>query len=288
MAPADLGSSKPRRRWPWPPASRARSRRAARAACSTRSHGSCAASARPGTPPRRPRGTWVMRTAESGGTARAHERQPVPLRRVQRHRRGDQRNLCGGGGGEMNPFTYTRATDAEDAVRRGGEAQAKYLGGGTNLVDLLRETVERPGVPGGCHRPPGCHRGTRGWQPPDRRGGPEHGGRGTPGGADALSRALPRHRGGRVGADPQHGDDGRQPPPAHPLHVFLRRRRLALQQAPARPGLRRHRRASTASTRSWAPRPRAWPPTPPTCAWRSRRSTPSCICAARTASARCR
>ena len=44
----------------------------------------------------------------------------------------------------MSPFTYARAVDAEDAVRRGGEAQAKYLGGGTNLVDLLRETIERP------------------------------------------------------------------------------------------------------------------------------------------------
>ncbi len=44
----------------------------------------------------------------------------------------------------MNPFTYARATDATDAVRRGGEAGVKYLGGGTNLVDLLRETIERP------------------------------------------------------------------------------------------------------------------------------------------------
>ncbi len=44
----------------------------------------------------------------------------------------------------MSPFTYTKATDADDAIRRGGEAQAKYLGGGTNLVDLLRETIERP------------------------------------------------------------------------------------------------------------------------------------------------
>ena len=44
----------------------------------------------------------------------------------------------------MNPFTYARATDAGEAVRRGGEAQAKYLGGGTNLVDLLRETIEHP------------------------------------------------------------------------------------------------------------------------------------------------
>ena len=44
----------------------------------------------------------------------------------------------------MTPFTYARASDAADAVRLGGMDQAKYLGGGTNLVDLLRETIERP------------------------------------------------------------------------------------------------------------------------------------------------
>ena len=44
----------------------------------------------------------------------------------------------------MTPFTYVRAKDAASAVRQGGVAGAKYLGGGTNLVDLLRETVERP------------------------------------------------------------------------------------------------------------------------------------------------
>ncbi len=44
----------------------------------------------------------------------------------------------------MNPFTYVRAHDTDDAIRRGGAAGAKYLGGGTNLVDLMRETIERP------------------------------------------------------------------------------------------------------------------------------------------------
>ena len=45
----------------------------------------------------------------------------------------------------MTPFTYHRATDAASAVRlAGGSAAARYLGGGTNLVDLMRETVERP------------------------------------------------------------------------------------------------------------------------------------------------
>jgi xanthine dehydrogenase YagS FAD-binding subunit len=39
---------------------------------------------------------------------------------------------------------YTRATDAADAIRRADGDGAKYLGGGTNLVDLMRETVEFP------------------------------------------------------------------------------------------------------------------------------------------------
>ncbi len=44
----------------------------------------------------------------------------------------------------MNPFTYARAADAAEAIGLGGVAGAKYLGGGTNLVDLMRETIERP------------------------------------------------------------------------------------------------------------------------------------------------
>lgn len=37
-----------------------------------------------------------------------------------------------------------RASDAADAVRLAGVNGAKFLGGGTNLVDLMRETIERP------------------------------------------------------------------------------------------------------------------------------------------------
>jgi xanthine dehydrogenase YagS FAD-binding subunit len=44
----------------------------------------------------------------------------------------------------MNNFSYTRAVDVADAIRQGGADHAKYLGGGTNLVDLMRETIERP------------------------------------------------------------------------------------------------------------------------------------------------
>jgi xanthine dehydrogenase YagS FAD-binding subunit len=44
----------------------------------------------------------------------------------------------------MTPFTYARAERVSDAIDLGALAGAKYLGGGTNLVDLLRETIERP------------------------------------------------------------------------------------------------------------------------------------------------
>jgi xanthine dehydrogenase YagS FAD-binding subunit len=43
----------------------------------------------------------------------------------------------------MRPFAYERATSAEDALRRHQDG-AVYLGGGTNLVDLMRLGVEEP------------------------------------------------------------------------------------------------------------------------------------------------
>ena len=44
----------------------------------------------------------------------------------------------------MTPFSFERAADTVEALRMGGALGAKYLGGGTNLVDLMRETIERP------------------------------------------------------------------------------------------------------------------------------------------------
>ena len=44
----------------------------------------------------------------------------------------------------MTPFSYARAGDAAEALRMGAVGGTKYLGGGTNLVDLMRETIERP------------------------------------------------------------------------------------------------------------------------------------------------
>ena len=45
----------------------------------------------------------------------------------------------------MNSFTLTQATAADEAVRDlTGHAGAAYLGGGTNLVDLMKYNIERP------------------------------------------------------------------------------------------------------------------------------------------------
>lgn len=45
----------------------------------------------------------------------------------------------------MNELSYARAADSSQAVRMfGARPHARYLGGGTNLVDLMRETIEQP------------------------------------------------------------------------------------------------------------------------------------------------
>lgn len=45
----------------------------------------------------------------------------------------------------MNPFTLTRAASVEAAVRDfSGHEQSAYIGGGTNLIDLMKENVEHP------------------------------------------------------------------------------------------------------------------------------------------------
>jgi xanthine dehydrogenase YagS FAD-binding subunit len=41
-------------------------------------------------------------------------------------------------------FEYLRADDTADAVRLAAGGRARFLGGGTNLIDLMRQTVEAP------------------------------------------------------------------------------------------------------------------------------------------------
>jgi xanthine dehydrogenase YagS FAD-binding subunit len=45
----------------------------------------------------------------------------------------------------MRPFSYVRASDPNAAARAvAANPQAKFLAGGTNLLDLMKEDVERP------------------------------------------------------------------------------------------------------------------------------------------------
>ena len=88
---------------------------------------------------------WPSAVTPGGATARcrmltddrdprADERQPVPLRRVRQHRAGDRRRRG------MRPFRYERADDADQAVALllDDRPRRALLGGGTNLVDLMR------------------------------------------------------------------------------------------------------------------------------------------------------
>src|SRR5687767_1021509 len=48
-------------------------------------------------------------------------------------------------GKPVRPFKYTRASDANAAARAvAANPNAKFLAGGTNILDLMKEDVERP------------------------------------------------------------------------------------------------------------------------------------------------
>src|SRR5690349_11360877 len=76
-------------------------------------------------------------------TARAHERQSLPLWRVLQHRRGDGRSR---GERRMKSFSYERAkTPAEAAAAAARISGARFIAGGTNLLDLMKLEIETPG-----------------------------------------------------------------------------------------------------------------------------------------------
>src|ERR1051326_1304808 len=78
---------------------------------------------------------------------RADERQSLPLRRVYPHRRGDRAGARRQerGAAAVNNFAYTRAHDVAEAVRAiAADPGAKFIAGGTNLIDLMKENVARP------------------------------------------------------------------------------------------------------------------------------------------------
>ena len=44
----------------------------------------------------------------------------------------------------MNPVSYERAADVDQAVRLAQQPDARFIGGGTNLLDLMKQGVETP------------------------------------------------------------------------------------------------------------------------------------------------
>ena len=44
----------------------------------------------------------------------------------------------------MRHFDYVRAGDIAEAVRQGAAKGSCFIAGGTNLVDLLKDEIERP------------------------------------------------------------------------------------------------------------------------------------------------
>ena len=77
--------------------------------------------------------------------SRADERQHLPLRRLSQHRRGDPAGDGRNGWQAMINFEYARAIDVADAVRQiAADPAAKFIAGGTNLIDLMKYDVERP------------------------------------------------------------------------------------------------------------------------------------------------
>ncbi len=44
----------------------------------------------------------------------------------------------------MNPFTYIRADNQDTAVKSVAAGKTKFIAGGTNLLDLMKEGVEQP------------------------------------------------------------------------------------------------------------------------------------------------
>jgi len=46
----------------------------------------------------------------------------------------------------MDAFAYVRAASIDEAVRAGGASDTRYIGGGTNLIDLMKGGVEHAGT----------------------------------------------------------------------------------------------------------------------------------------------
>src|ERR1700754_3170061 len=83
----------------------------------------------------------IADAADQRRIARADERQHLPLRRLFEHRRGDRRRRGDQG---MKPFTYERPKTPAEAAAAVVRPGAKFIAGGTNLLDLMKLQIETP------------------------------------------------------------------------------------------------------------------------------------------------
>jgi hypothetical protein len=143
----------------------------------------------------------------------------------------------------MRAFTYERASSAQEAATKAQQTpDAKFIAGGTNLLDLMKLEIETPrhlidvngigfdkieGTQDGGVRVGALVRNTT--LAADMRIRKDYG---------VLSRAL---LAGASGSAPQQGDDGGQSAAAYALPVFLRHQ-SAMQQEKSRVRLRGDRR----------------------------------------------
>jgi len=107
----------------------------------------------------------------------------------------------------MNNFQYSRAQDIADAVRQSAtDDSARFIAGGTNLIDLMKYEVERP---------------ARLIDISHRRAGAEFGPRMASSREGSLSPSGERHSRGGVDAVTQHGLERWQSAATNALPVFL-------------------------------------------------------------------
>src|SRR4051812_4030094 len=87
-------------------------------------------------------GAECTATTDQRRTARTHERQHLPLRRLFQYRRSDHR---GRREASMKSFTYERAKSPADAAAAAARTEgAKFIAGGTNLLDLMKLEIKKP------------------------------------------------------------------------------------------------------------------------------------------------
>src|SRR5262249_30049560 len=76
------------------------------------------------------------------GNPRADERKYLPVRGLSEYSGRYSRRR--GRSSQVRPFTYERATDLSAAVAAMSKPGARFISGGTNLLDLMKLEVERP------------------------------------------------------------------------------------------------------------------------------------------------